>query len=195
MKLVIKTLIFIMMISVSNLAFASDWVYAGRYVLRNDIPIAHHMDLLLMNHLTSYNNQPIGIGENSYSLYDVYYMHDHASDTGDAAKEYDDRSFRFQAKIVPLNIYGEVMDYSGTNSATVVSDFVIAAKGVFGISPKQHRVYDRKTHEILFEANGAMGGQQLYKDSAAEDILKQSGDHPVFRGASEKLNGSGYYNN
>ncbi len=190
MKVIIKTLIFIMMISFSNLAFASDWIYAGRYVLSNNIPIAPYTDLLLINHLTSYSNRTIG--ENSYSLYDVYYMHDHESDTGDSAKEYDDRSFRFQAKIVPLDIYGKVMDYSGTKSATIVSDFVIAAKGVFGISPKQHRVYDRKTHEILFEATGAMGGQQLYKDSAAEDILKQSGDHPVFRGASDKLNGSGY---
>ncbi|MBP2633217.1 MAG: hypothetical protein H6Q70_3845 [Firmicutes bacterium] len=146
MKVIIKTLIFIMMISFSNLAFASDWIYAGRYVLSSNFPIAPYTDLLLMNHLTSYNNQPIGIGNNSYSLYDVYYMHEHASDTGDSTKEYDDRSFRFQAKIVPLDIYGKVMDYSGTNSATVVSDFVIAAKGVFGISPKQHRVYDRRSY-------------------------------------------------
>lgn len=193
MKTITKIFVFILLMSFSNLVFANDWVYAGRYVLRSNFSHTHHTDVFLMNHLTSYSNQLVGTGKNDYSLYDVYYMHDHASDTGDGTKEYDDRSFQFQAKIVPLNIYGKVMDYTGTYSGTVVSEFIIAAKGVLGVSPKHQKVYDRKTNQLLFEASGDMGSEPLYKDSAAEAILKHSGDHPVSHGTSDELNGSSYY--
>ena len=193
MKTFAKILAFMILMSFSNLAFASEWVYAGRYVLQDNFSYTHHTDVFLINHLTLYTNQPVKAGKDRYSLYDVYYMHDHASDKGDGTKEYDDRSFRFQAMIVPLNVYGEVMDYTGTYSDTVVSEFVISPKGVFGVTPKHHKVYDRKTQQLLFEATGDMGSQQLYKDSAAEAILKHSGNHPVSHGGSNELNGSGYY--
>ncbi|WP_152524077.1 hypothetical protein [Sporomusa ovata] len=85
------------------------------------------------------------------------------------------------------------MDYTGTYSGTVVSEFIIAAKGVLGVSPKHQKVYDRKTNQLLFEASGDMGSEPLYKDSAAEAILKHSGDHPVSHGTSDELNGSSYY--
>ena len=54
-------------------------------------------------------------------------------------------------------------------------------------------VFDTITHEKLFEATGNMGSEQLYTDSAAEAVLKISGDHPVDGGESSKLSGVGYY--
>ncbi len=193
MKTVAKIFVFIVLMTFSSVAFASDWVYAGRYVLQSNFSHIHHTDVFLINHLTLYSNQHVGTGKNDYSFYDVYYMHDHASDTGDGTKDYDDRSFRFQAMIVPLNVYGKVMDFSGAYCGTVVSEYVISAKGVFGVTPKHHKVYDRKTQQLLFEATGDMGSEPLYKSSAAESILKNSGDHPVSHGASNELNGSDYY--
>lgn len=183
----------VLLMNVANLAFANEWTYSGRYVLHNNFSHNHHTDLLIVNHLISQNDQLVNKSGNKYSLYDVYFKHDHADDTGDSGKEYDNRSFRFKAMIVPLNNYGKPMDYKGAYSGTVLSEYVIASKGVFGVIPKIHKVYDRITSQVVFEAIGEMGSEPLYKNSAAKAMLKQSGDHPVFHGTADELNGSAYY--
>ncbi|WP_021171332.1 hypothetical protein SOV_36210 [Sporomusa ovata DSM 2662] len=60
MKTITKLFVFIILVSFSNLVFANDWVYAGRYLLRSDFSHTHHTDVFLMNHLTSYSKQLVG---------------------------------------------------------------------------------------------------------------------------------------
>lgn len=190
MKKIMGILVFMIIFCTSSLAFADDWTYAGRFVLRYDMP--HSTDVFIMNHLVPYSSQAIGTTHGKYMPYDVYYQHDHSTDRGGGA-EYANWHFEYNAKVVPLNIYGAPMDYSGLHSGSIVTSYVIATKGSYGIIPKTFRVYDRKSHEVLFEARGTMGSEELHQNSAAEVILQQSAPHPVERGTSDKLKGHGYY--
>lgn len=167
---------------------AQDFVYAGRFYLRSAPPIAHNADVFLLNHLSAEK----GDAPEGYMPYDVYYAHDHSTDTGDYSLEYANQSFRFAAKIVPLNIYNKPMG-DGLFAGTITCDFVIAAQGVYGIGITKFSVYDTVSGEQLFLASGQMGTEQLYAESAAEFILKQSGDHPVDGGAANQLAGVAYY--
>ena len=177
----------------TSTASANDtWAYAGRFSLPMRPAIAHNVDMYLINHLSTWQgSKPYG-GDKSYLPYDVYYMHDHSLDTGDYHLEYANQSFAFQVKIVPLNIKFATMG-KGYWGGTIICDYVVSAKGVYGVTMKSFRVFDTITHEKLFEATGNMGSEQLYTDSAAEVVLKISGDHPVDGGESSKLSGVGYY--
>ena len=172
---------------VSSVAGAADWEYAGRFGGPRKPPVAHNVDLFLINHLKEWS------GDTKVQLpYDVYYRHDHATDTGDYKLEYANQSFQFEVKIVPLNIYGKTMG-KGLYGGTILCEYAVAARGVYGVGIKGFRVIDTETGELLFEATGQMGTEQLYEGTPAEAILKQSGDHPVDGGLSSQLHGVGEY--
>lgn len=113
-------------------------------------------------------------------------------DTGDNQHEYNNHSFQFQVKIVPLNIFGKIIG-SGISAGTIVCSYNIVAKGSYRIVMKSYKIFDTKTHQQLFNAEGDFDAEQLYIDSAAETILKESSPHPVFAGLANQLNGTEYY--
>lgn len=188
MKKIILVLLLMIVCMVPRLASAQDYTYAGRFYLRSMPPIAHNADMFLVNHLINKK----GEAPEGYLPYDVYYTHDHATDRGDYGLEYANQSFEFDVKIVPLNIYNKDMG-TGLYAGTIYCHMIIAAQGVYGIKLTDFYVADTRKGDRLFSASGQFGSEQLYKDSAAEAILKMSGDHPVDGGKSENLGGCGTY--
>lgn len=184
--------LFTLFFPASALAADDGWIYAGRFGLLWSPPVAHNVDMFLINHLTTFRGITSVRNPESQLPYDVYYKHDHAADTGDNHHEYNNHSFRFQVKIVPLSIHGTTMG-SGTHGGTIVCSYKITAKGAFGVDMKSFKVFDTKTHQLLFSAEGDFGSEQMYKESAAEAILKDSAPHPVFQSTASQLNGAGYY--
>jgi len=171
----------------SSVASAADWEYAGRFGRSWKPPIKHHVDVFLMNHLKTWT------GDTNVQLpCDVYYRHDHSTDTGDYKHDFPNQSFRFEAKIVPLNVNGGTMG-KGVHGGTIYCEYIVAAQGVYGIVMKGFRVVDTETGELLFEAAGNMGSEQLYENTAAEAVLQISGDHPVEGGLSSQLQGAEEY--
>ena len=190
MKRLVKLVVFLLVLLTASLAWADEWTYAGRFVLRHDMH--HSNDVFILNHLVQDNGQPIGTGSGQYMPYDVYYYHDHDND-----KVFEDENvclvtFNIQGKVVPLNVYGKPMEHKGEQCGTIVSDIDVKNAGTFGVKSQGFRVFDRVTHELLFEASGKMGYEQLYKNSAAEAILRLSAPHPVPHW-SEGPMGSVYY--
>ena len=179
---------FLLMVFSTTLAYGSDYKYAGRFVLRDDQK--HNVDVFLLNHLRPYWGQPIYSGRNSYAWYDVYYKHDHSSDSDYTGGEAYNVSLLISGNVVPLNIKGEPMNYAGSNTGNIISLMRVGTKGAFGVNPESFEVYDRVTQKLIFEAKGDMGSEILYQDSALETILNLSGPH--FRG-SKVIKGNGYY--
>ena len=194
MKNLVTVVIFLCTLLFSTSVFAADdgWVYAGRFGLLRNPPIAHNVDMYLVNHLTTYRGAVSYNDPEGQMPYDVYYMHDHSTDTGDNQHEYNNKSFQFQVKIVPLSITGKKMG-SGVWAGTIVCSYTIASKGAYGVVMKSFKVFDNETHQQLFTAAGNFESEQLYQGSAAEAILKESSPHPVYRGEASQLNGIGYY--
>lgn len=184
--------LFTLLFSSSALAADADWVYAGRFGLLLKPPVAHNVDMYLINHLTVFRGNTSFRDPEGQLPYDVYYKHDHSTDTGDNHHAANNHSFQFQVKIVPLNVYGKPMG-SGTYAGTIVCEYKVAAKGAFCVVMKSFKVFDTNTHQQLFSAEGNFGSEQMYKESAAEAILKESAPHPVFQGTAIQLNGAGYY--
>lgn len=188
MKKLMMVLMIMVVCLLPGIVSAQDYTYAGRFYLRRVPPIAHNADMFLVNHLISHK----GEAPEGYMPYDVYYMHDHATDRGDYSLEYANQRFEFAVRIVPLNIYNKDMGM-GLYAGTINCKFVIAAQGVYGVRVKDFFVTDTKKGNRLFSASGDFGSEQLCKESAAEAILKMSGDHPVDGGKSENLRGYGTY--
>ena len=162
--------------------FAEGWTYVGRFCLRADM---HHVtDVFLVNHLTTIYNQPIGIGHDKYLPYDVYYMHNHTTDVIDRSGEAYIYKVMYKAKIIPLNIYGKPMNFSGAEDGIIISEYYIKAAGAYGIRPMRQTVFDIVKGTQLFEASGDMGTEQLYEESAAVAISRDAGHN---------INGHGYY--
>ncbi len=184
--------LFTLLFSSSAFAADDDWIYAGRFGLLRRPPISHNVDMYLVNHLTTFRENTSINNPESQLPYDVYYKHDHSTDTGDNQYEYDNHSFQFQVKIVPLNLYGKKMG-SGITAGTIVCSYTIAAKGAFGVVMKSFKVFDTQTHQQLFNAEGNFWSEEMYKDSAAEAILKDSAPHPIINSTANQLNGISYY--
>lgn len=194
MKKIFLLIIFLFSLLFSSSAFAidNDWIYAGRFGLLVHCPVSHNLDMYVINHLTTFRGTSSFPGPGSQLPYDVYYKHDHSMDTGDNQHEYNNHSFQFQVKIVPLNIFGKIIG-SGISAGTIVCSYNIAEKGSYRIVMKSYKIFDTKTHQQLFNAEGDFDAEQLYIDSAAETILKESSPHPVFAGLANQLNGTEYY--
>lgn len=187
MKRLVCTLCMALVCLVSSVAGAADWEYAGRFGRPWEPPIAHNVDMFLVNHIKTWS------GDTKVQLpCDVYYRHDHSTDTGDYKHDFANQSFRFEVKIVPLNVNGGTMG-KGVHGGTIFCEYIVAAQGVYGVIMKSFRVVDTETGELLFEATGKMGAEQLYEHTAAEAVLKLSGDHPVDGGLSSQLHGAGEY--
>ena len=184
--------LFTLLFSSSAFAADDDWIYAGRFGLLWRPPISHNVDMYLVNHLTTFRGNTSMNDPEGQLPYDVYYKHDHSTDTGDNQHEYNNHSFRFQVKIVPLSIKGNTMG-SGITAGTIVCSYTVAAKGAFCVIMKSFKVFDTQTHQQLFNAEGDFWSEQMYKDSAAEAILKESAPHLVFQSTANQLNGVGYY--
>lgn len=190
---------FFILVALFTFAFSSsvsaaddDWIYAGRFGLLWTPPVAHNVDMYLINHLTTFRGITSMRDSESQLPYDIYYKHDHSTDTGDNHHEYNNHSFQFQVKIVPLNVHGTTMG-SGTYAGTIICSYKIAAKGAFGVVMKSFKIFDTNTDQQLFNAEGNFGSEIMYKDSAAEAILKDSAPHPVSQSTANQLNGTGYY--
>lgn len=171
----------------SSVADAADWEYAGRFGRSWHPPIKHNVDMFLINHLKTWTGDA-----NIQLSCDVYYRHDHSTDTGDYKHDFPNQSFRFEAKIVPLNVNGGTMG-QGVFGGTIYCEYIVAAQGVYGVVMRNFRVVDTETGELLFEATGKMGSEQLYENTAAEAVLRISGDHPVRGGLSSQLHGAEEY--
>ena len=137
MKKFFLILVFLLTLVFSSSALAADdgWVYVGRLGLLWTPPIAHNVDMYLINHLTTFRGNTSMNNPVSQLPYDVYYKHDNSTDTGDNQHEYNNHSFQFQVKIVPLNVYGETMG-SGTHTGTILCSYTVATKGAFCVVMK-----------------------------------------------------------
>ena len=82
-KLMMVLMIMVVCLLPGNVS-AQDYTYAGRFYLRRVPPIAHNADMFLVNHLISHK----GEAPEGYMPYDVYYLHDHATDRGAYGLEY-----------------------------------------------------------------------------------------------------------
>ena len=160
---------------------ANEWTYVGRFVMPKNV---HHTnDTLVLNHLRPFN----GHSFDSYKWFNVYYHHDHSQDYYKDDGITASVSINFQGKIVPLNIRGEEMQYSGVESGTIISDITIKNKGVYGVCPESFRIFDNVTHQQIFGVQGAMSSEPLYRSTAAEYIVNISGPH---KGTPGMINGS-----
>ena len=130
----------IIILSFSATALANDWTYVGRFVLPKNMQ--HTNDTLILNHLRPFNGQSF----DSYKWFNVYYHHDHSQDYYKDDGITASISIPFQGKVVPLNIRGEEMQYSGVDSGTIISDISIKNKGVYGVCPDSFRIFDSVTH-------------------------------------------------
>lgn len=111
---------------ISLTASAEDnWIYAGRFGLLWKPPVAHNVDMFLVNHLTTFRGNTNSSDPEAQLPFDVYYKHDHSTDTGNENSEADLRSYRFQVKIVPLNIKGTTMG-PGYYGGTIVCDYRVS---------------------------------------------------------------------
>lgn len=152
-------------------ALANEWTYVGRFVLPKNLQ--HTNDTLILNHLRPFS----GHSFDSYKWFNVYYHHDHSQDYFKDDGITASISINFQGKIVPLNIRGEEMQYSGVESGTIISDVSIKNKGVYGVCPESFRIFDNVTHQQIFSVQGAMSSEALNRSSAAEYIANISGPH------------------
>ena len=154
-------------------AFAEDWTYLGRYTIMNSPFYVKTTDALILNHLFPYKSQPT----DKYSLFDVYYFHDHKDDVREVNEIVNLITVPIKAKIIPLNIYGKPMISDGVFCGQIFSDIKITNAGVFEIRPVGFYIRDSQTNKVIFKAEGEMEGQMLCADSAASKIVEITGPH------------------
>ena len=171
--IMLRRVIFLIMaiMTFSVTALANEWTYVGRFVLPKNIQ--HTNDTLILNHLRPFSGQSF----DSFKWFNVYYHHDHSTDVYKDDGVVLSVSINFQGKIVPLDIAGKEMQYSGVNSGTIVSDVSIQNKGVYGVCPQNFRIFDSVTHQQIFAVQGAMSSEALNRSTAAEYIANISGPH------------------
>lgn len=187
----ILAFLFLFLFMTTICAAEEGWIYAGRFGLLEKPAVPHYVDMYLINHLTTFRGITRFSDPEAQMPYDVYYRHDHSTDTGYKSPA-NNHSFLFQVKIIPLNIHFTTMG-SGYYGGAIVCEYRIAAKGAYCVVPKSFKIYDIKSDKLIFNAEGNFGSEQLYKASAAETILKESCPHPVYYGQAYQLNGAGYY--
>jgi hypothetical protein len=175
LKKFLLSIIFLVIFVVTSVAYADEWTYAGKFVLRTDIP--HANDTLILDHLTKYSGQALGNG--GYAAYDVYYHHDHAYDSYREESEEIYASYNIQGKVVPLDAHGKSLNVSGLQAGTIISDITIANQGAFSVVSNNFRVFDKVTHQLLFSTSKRVARELLYSDSAAETIARLSAPHPA----------------
>ena len=154
-------------------AFAEDWIYLGRYTIMNSPFYVKTTDALILNHLFPYKSQPT----DKYSLFDVYYFHDHKDDVREVNEIVNLITVPIKAKIIPLNIYGKPMISDGVFCGQIFSDIKITNAGVFEIRPVGFYIRDSQTNKVIFKAEGEMEGQMLCADSAASKIVEITCPH------------------
>ena len=154
-------------------AFAEDWTYLGRYTIMNSPFYVKTTDALILNHLFPYKSQPT----DKYSLFDVYYFHDHKDDVREVNEIVNLITVPIKAKIIPLNIYGKPMISDGVFCGQLFSDITITNAGVFEVRPVAFSIRDSVSGKTIFQATGQMEGQILVADSAAQKIAAVTGPH------------------
>lgn len=153
--------------------------YVGRYVLRVGL---HPNDPFVLNHMVAYKNQQIQYVNGKapdYMWYDLYCDHDHNEDVFKVEKDYEIRKINFTGYIVPLNIKGQPMQGSGKSiqNSVIVSKAFITTRGTWGFDPVGLKTYNNVDKNLIMEIKGYAGSEELYKNSAAVEIVNISGPH------------------
>ena len=174
-----KTIMFLIaFLLMSSVVSANEWTYLGKFMLPNNSN--HCSDYLILNHLKPYQ------GQYNCDVFDVYYHHNHDTDfIGDGNDE--GMGLNLQEKIVPLNSYGNRMNYSGVDCGTIISDVDVRTKGSFGVCPNSFRIFDNVTHKEIFSVKGEMRSEQLKKRCAAEYIVNVTAPHRGFNQISGSI--------
>ena len=171
-------MLLIVLLTLCTTVFASEWIYAGRFVMSSEPAIAHNVDIFLINHLEKFNGQRMmrrnDGGADTYMPYDVYYKHDHSTDVNKDNGNYRTVAYSYQARIIPLNINNQTMG-SGVFGGAIECDYKLATEGVFGVRVPSFKVYDLESKQELFSAEGNTGSEVLKANSAAHAIMQATG--------------------